>query len=61
MSERLWVGVGGYEDDGRWLECGKGSATPFGVWAASVVGVDGNNKVFGHYLTLDEHSTKDQY
>lgn len=58
MSERLWVGVGGCEADGRWL---KGSAAPFWVWAASVVGVDGDNKTFGCYLTLDEHSTKDQY
>lgn len=55
------MGVGGCEDDGRWLECGKGSAAPFWVWTASAVGVDGDNKMFGHYLTLDEHSTKDQY
>lgn len=55
------MGVGGCEDDGRWLECRKGSAAPFWAWTASAVGVDGDNKMFGHYLTLDEHSTKDQY
>jgi len=34
------------------------------VWVARVssrFGVDGSNEMFGHYLTLDEHSTKDQY
>lgn len=45
---------------GGW-SVGRALQPHFGCGQPQLLGWMGDNKTFGHYLTLDEHSTKDQY